>query len=155
MTDAELQALVESLSIKYFGRPFKHQAFFNSRLRTTGGRYHLASHNIDINPRMLSEHDLAVLRGVILHELCHYHLHLSGKGYRHRDRDFKALLKRVGGSRYAPATKAHRVSHYRHYYQCQGCGIVIVRRRRFNTSRYHCARCGGRFRLIRTEFLKN
>ena len=26
------------------------------------------------------------LIGIIKHELCHYHLHLEGKGYQHRDR---------------------------------------------------------------------
>ena len=39
MTDLELQHLVEELSIKYFERPFVHKAYFNYRLRTTGGRY--------------------------------------------------------------------------------------------------------------------
>lgn len=155
MTDEELQAFVSQLSLTYFGRPFQHRAYFNRRLKTTGGRYHLASHNIDINPLMLSEYDLATLKGVVLHELCHYHLHLTGRGFQHRDRDFKALLKQVGGSRYAPVTKSHRVSHYRHYYQCQGCGAVIIRRRRFNPRRYHCARCGGRFRLTKSVFIKN
>ncbi len=45
-------------------------------------------------------HDYLV--GIIKHELTHYHLHLLGLGYRHRDRNFKILLKKVGGSRYAP-----------------------------------------------------
>ena len=38
------------------------------------------------------------LIGIIKHELCHYHLHLEGKGYQHRDKDFKELLKKVGGT---------------------------------------------------------
>ena len=148
MTNAELQTLTEQLSLKYFHQPFRHQVFFNRRLKTTGGRYHLHDHHIDINPLMLEEVDEDNLKRVILHELCHYHLHLAGRGYQHRDRDFKLLLKQVGGSWYAPATsKARHQRRYRYLYRCQRGGVWLPRMRRFNTSRYHCARCGGRFRL--------
>lgn len=148
MTNAELQRLTSRLSQQYFHQPFLHQAVFNRRLRTTGGRYHLTDHHIDINPLMLEEFDEANLEKVILHELCHYHLHLAGRGYRHRDRDFKELLAAVGGSRYAPPTsKATQKRRYRYLYRCRNCGALIPRQRRFNTNRYHCARCGGRFRL--------
>lgn len=108
MTNQELQNLVERWSQESFGRPFLHQAVFNRRLKTTGGRYHLGDHHIDINPLMLEEYDLATLKQVVLHELCHYHLHLTGRGFGHRDRDFKALLMQVGGSRYAPPTSKAR-----------------------------------------------
>lgn len=143
MTNEELQALTEKLSLERFGRPFTHQVFFNSRLRTTGGRYHLRDHHIDINPKMVAAGS-QVLTGVILHELCHYHLHLTGRDYHHRSRDFKVLLKRVGGSRFAPAVG--KVNGWE--YRCQGCGVKIFRQRRFNVRRYRCARCGGRFRLL-------
>ena len=136
MTNEQLQKLTEQLSQQCFHQPFRHRAVFNRRLRTTGGRYHLRDHHIDINPLMLEEFDEENLKRVILHELCHYH------------RDFKQLLQAVGGSRYAPATsKAKRHHNYRYLYRCQGCGALLPRQRRFNTNRYHCARCGGRFRL--------
>lgn len=143
MTNEELQALTEKLSLERFGRPFTHQVFFNSRLRTTGGRYHLRDHHIDINPKMAATGP-QVLAGVILHELCHYHLHLTGHDYHHRSHDFKTLLKRVGGSRFAPTVG--KVNGWE--YQCQGCGVKIFRQRRFNVHRYRCARCGGRFHLL-------
>lgn len=143
MTNEELQALTEKLSMERFGRPFAHQVFFNSRLRTTGGRYHLRDHHIDINPKMAAA-DPQVLTGVILHELCHYHLHLTGRDYHHRSRDFKVLLQRVGGSRFAPAVGTIKGWEY----QCQGCGVKIFRQRRFNVRLYRCARCGGRLRLL-------
>lgn len=143
MTNEELQAMTEKLSLERFGRPFTHQVFFNSRLRTTGGRYHLRDHHIDINPKMVAAGS-QVLTGVILHELCHYHLHLTRRDYHHRSRDFKVLLKRVGGSRFAPAVG--KVNGWE--YRCQGCGVKIFRQRRFNVRRYRCARCGGRFRLL-------
>ena len=86
MNDQQLQALVEELSLRYFKRPFIHRAYFNRRLKTTGGRYLLMSHDIEINEKMLTKHGKATLIGTIKHELCHYHLHLTGQGYRHRDR---------------------------------------------------------------------
>ena len=103
MTDKELTALVKKISLKYFGRAFKHQAVFNARLRTTGGRYHLKSHQLDFNPKIIEHFPEEVLIGIIKHELCHYHLHLEKKGYRHGDPDFKELLKEVGGLRYTPS----------------------------------------------------
>lgn len=149
MTNDQLQALCERWSQEFFGRPFRHRIVFNSRLRTTGGRYHLSDHHIDINPLMYQEFDLNTLRGVVLHELCHYHLHLMGRDYRHRSRDFQNLLRAVGGSRYAPPTSKARQGKY--LYRCSGCGMTIRRQRRFNVWRYVCRRCGHHFRLISTK----
>lgn len=144
MTDQELQALTEQWSRQSFHRPFHHRICFNSRLQTTGGRYHLSDHHIDVNPLMLTEYDLATLRAVVLHELCHYHLHLTGRGYQHRDHDFRVLLARVGGRRFAPPTSWGRRAS-RHHYRCQGCGQLVARQRRFDVRRYRCRRCGGCF----------
>lgn len=149
MTDEKLQQLTEQWSRQYFHRPFQHRIFFNSRLRTTGGRYHLGDHHIDINPLMLAEFDEDNLRRVVLHELCHYHLHLMGQDYHHRSPAFRHLLAQVGGSRYAPPTsKARRTTTF-WLYQCRGCGVVVRRRRRFNVNRYVCRRCGHHFKLIK------
>ena len=51
MNNLALQSLTESIAIKYFGKAFKHEVYYNKRLRTTGGRYILSSHNIEINPK--------------------------------------------------------------------------------------------------------
>ena len=91
MNNNELQRLTENLAIKYFGVPFKHKAYFNQRLRTTGGRYLLKSHNIEINPKQLKHFGEDAIVQIVKHELCHYFLHLAGKGYQHRDTDFKDL----------------------------------------------------------------
>ena len=37
MDNEKLQSMTESISITIFKRPFKHKAYFNKRLRTTGG----------------------------------------------------------------------------------------------------------------------
>ncbi len=39
MDNIELQKLTEDISKTYFKKPFRHQALFNDRLKTTGGRY--------------------------------------------------------------------------------------------------------------------
>ncbi|WP_442916300.1 SprT family protein, partial [Leucobacter sp. M11] len=75
----------------------------NPSLRPPGGRYMLGSHNIDINEKYLKEHGESELIGIIKHELCHYHLHIEGKGYKHRDADFKNLLHKVGAPRHCTA----------------------------------------------------
>lgn len=146
MTQEELQSLVEEISLVTFRRPFRHQAVFNGRLKTTGGRYHLTDHHLDFNPTLFAQVDADTIAGVIKHELCHYHLHLSGQGYRHQDAAFKQLLKKTGGLRYAPRVEAVGKGHtldYRWLYRCQACGQEYPRKRRLNTQRYRCSRCRG------------
>ncbi|MDT6980008.1 SprT family protein [Levilactobacillus zymae] len=145
MTNAELQRLVERLSQESFGRPFRHRATFNARLRTTGGRYRLRDHNLEINPRMLTEHDQATLVGVIKHELCHYHLHLAGQSGQHRTKAFQTLLAQVGGLRYAPAPP-RRPARPRQWqvYVCSRCRQRYYRLRRVDVTKLVCGRCHGR-----------
>lgn len=148
MTEEELQALVEMLSLKYFKRPFKHRARFNPRLQTTGGRYLLSSHDLELNQKMLTEHSREVLIGTIKHELCHYHLHLEKRGYRHRDQDFKQLLKEVGGLRFAPAT----VKKARYHYQCCECQQDYLRQRKVDVQKYRCGKCRGQLKMLKKIF---
>lgn len=143
MTDQALQTLVEKISIVFFQKPFLHQATFNRRLKTTGGRYHLASHHLDFNPTVFLKYGQEELEKVIKHELCHYHLHLAGKGYQHKDKDFKELLAKTGGARYAPPLVERKKAVF-HQYQCQSCGEIILRKRRIDTTRYVCGKCHGR-----------
>ncbi|WP_137597891.1 SprT family protein [Paucilactobacillus kaifaensis] len=150
MTNEQLQNLTKQWSEEYFHQPFKHETYFNARLKTTGGRYHLKDHHIDINPKMIDDFDLKNLRQVVLHELCHYHLHLSGQDYHHRSREFKVLLQQVGGARYAPLVPNSLAprQNKKIVYQCTNCYSRIIRKRHFNTTRFVCARCGGHFELI-------
>ena len=53
MNDQELQSIVEEISKGFFNKDFIHQALFNPRLITTGGRYLLYSHNIEVNKKYL------------------------------------------------------------------------------------------------------
>lgn len=149
MTNVELQKLVETISLRDFGRPFKHQAVFNARLKTTGGRYHLGDHHIDINPLMLTDFDETNLTGVIRHELVHYHLALAGQPFNHRSRQFKQLLAHVHGSRFAPAPKRPQTkkSAVQYVYECEKCGRHFVRQRRVNVNKFACGVCGGHLHL--------
>lgn len=149
MTNEELQDMVETISINEFGRAFKHQASFNKRLRTTGGRYFIKSHHLDFNPKQLEYHGMEAFIGIIKHELCHYHLHLQKKGYKHQDHDFKALLNKVGATRYCsivPGTQNRTLKSY--VYQCRICETRFNRKRRLNTQKYVCGKCKGKLRLI-------
>lgn len=143
MTDRKLQELVETISLEAFGKKFRHKAYFNRRLKTTGGRYHLQSHDIDFNPKVFERYGEPELVNVIKHELCHYHLHLEGKGYQHKDADFKLLLKQTGGSRYVRPLVEQKPQSY-HQYQCEKCQTLILRKRRINTQRFVCGKCRGK-----------
>ncbi|RDU34826.1 SprT family protein [Neobacillus piezotolerans] len=152
MENQELQELTEKISQEQFGLPFLHKAVFNPRLRTTGGRYLLKSHDIEINKRYLEQLGYEEMIGIIKHELCHYHLHLRGKGYKHRDADFRALLKKVGAPRFCgqlPESGATNKSKKIIVYECSGCGIVFKRRRSINTARYVCGKCRGKLRKVK------
>ncbi|MER2000121.1 MAG: SprT family protein, partial [Lysinibacillus sp.] len=63
MTDEELQLLVEEYSLRSFGQPFLHRAYFNSRLKSTGGRYLLRSHDIEFNRKLYDHFGIDELRG--------------------------------------------------------------------------------------------
>lgn len=149
MKQEELQKLTEEISRDYFNRPFLHTVKINRRMTTTGGRYHLDDHHLEINAHFLEPQYHDYLVGIIKHELCHYHLHLLGLGYQHKDCDFKMLLKRVGGSRYAPDIGLKRSRKYKYLYECENCGLKYPRMRKINTNRYRCGKCKGRLRLAR------
>jgi SprT-like protein len=148
MTDQELQNLVSKISNDLFHKRFKHRAFFNPRLRTTGGRYMLNSHNIEINKKYFEQLGKEELIGIIKHELCHYHLHLEGKGYKHRDKDFRELLKQVDAPRFCstlPEEKKRRTRSQKFIiYQCSNCKLNYHRKRSINTAKYVCGKCRGK-----------
>ncbi len=155
MTAAELQNLVEQVSLKYFGRQFNHQVKINYRMTTTGGRYHLDDHHIEINAHFLAPQYFQELVGIIKHELTHYHLHLSQQGYRHQDQDFKTLLSAVGGSRYAPDIGLKRTRKAKYLYVCTKCDQEFLRVRRLNLRRFACGRCGGKLKLLKQNLAIN
>src|SRR5690625_5022479 len=99
LTNKDLFNLVNELSLRYFDKPFKHEAKFNYRLRTTGGRYIPMKKVIEINPKYMVELEEEFI-GIIKHELCHYHLHIEGRGYKHGDKEFKELLTATGSPRF-------------------------------------------------------
>lgn len=138
MNDEQLTACVRELSITVFGKVFKHEAVFNKRLKTTGGRYLLRTHNIEINPIYFERFGEQEVIGIIKHELCHYHLHIEGKGYKHGDKDFKELLKTTGSPRYCSSLEI-----VKHHYICSKCGLEYKRQRRINTDKYRCSKCLG------------
>ncbi|MGX7244297.1 SprT family protein [Enterococcus quebecensis] len=150
LTDEQLQQLVEAVSATSFGKKFQHKAYFNRRLKTTGGRYHLGSHNIDFNPKVFEIYGENELIKVIKHELCHYHLHIEGKGYQHKDVDFKTLLKQTGGSRYVRPLVEQKPQSY-HQYQCEKCQTLILRKRKINTQRFVCGKCRGKLVELSTH----
>ena len=138
MEASALQQLCQKISNEYFHKEFQHQITYNARLKSSGGRYILKTGNIEINPKVENILGKEVLIGVIKHELCHYHLHQEGKGYRHQDRDFKMLLQQVGGHQFV-----ERMDSFRYVYSCKSCGTIFHRMRKINTNKFCCGRCRG------------
>lgn len=149
MKQTELQQLVEQLSRDYFNKPFNHAASFNNRLRTTGGRYKLRDGSIEINPTVLEIYDIDELTGIIKHELCHYHLHQEGKGYKHGDADFKRLLKETNSPRHCkPLVRENSKSEKVYFYQCRSCKMEYKRRRKMDVRKYRCGKCTGQIVIL-------
>lgn len=143
MNEHELQQLTQEISRNSFHREFTHKITYNRRLRSSGGRYLLKTGNIEMNPLVEQELGIEALIGVIKHELCHYHLHQTGGGYRHRDADFKRLLHQVGGSRFV-----ERMKEPNFIYECTACHHRYPRMRKMNTNRYVCGKCRGKLILL-------
>lgn len=149
MTNEELQKLTEEISIQFFKKTFRHQARFNRRLRTTGGRYLLRSHDIEMNPHLYEAFGMEELIGVIKHELVHYHMHIEGRGYKHGDDDFKFWLNRVGGSRFCQSIpEKRRTESYKYAYMCTNCMQSYKRKRQIDTKRYVCGKCRGKLKQV-------
>lgn len=140
----ELQKLVEGISMQFFGKAFVHQAVFNKRLRTTGGRYLLHTHDIEINYKYYEAFGIEEIYQIVKHELCHYHLHINGLPYRHGDADFLRLLEQVGAKMYCkPLPFEIRRKGFRYMYLCKDCGQNFLRKKSVNIGRYRCGSCGG------------
>lgn len=133
---------VKSVSQEDFGKPFRHQAVWNNRLKSTGGRFFPHDGHLDFNPKIYEEFGLATFRKIVRHELCHYHLYYEKKGYKHKDADFKNLLKQVDGLRYTPKSQQQEVNYFQ--YVCQKCGLVYERKRRVDTGKFACGKCRGK-----------
>ncbi|MFB1051773.1 SprT family protein [Paraliobacillus sp. JSM ZJ581] len=143
MNASQLHQLVNRISLTYFDKPFIDSVAFNPRLRTTGGRYLPSQRKIELNEKYLTVYGMSEFEGIIKHELCHYHLHIEGKGYKHGDRDFKWLLSKTGSPRYCqplPTLKSELL----HKYRCTKCKQVYRRKRRINTSKFCCGKCYGK-----------
>lgn len=133
---------VRQVSLEDFGQPFVHEAVWNPRLQTTGGRFFPKDGHLDFNPKLYEQVDELTFRKIVRHELCHYHLYFAQKGYRHRDRDFRELLAQVDGLRYAPSIEKQP-----YLYRCQSCRQAYSRKRRLNVSKYRCGKCRGTLRM--------
>lgn len=58
---------VRQVSLEDFGLVFKHEAFWNQRLRTTGGRFFPKDGHLDFNPKMYEAVDELTFRKIVRH----------------------------------------------------------------------------------------
>ncbi|MEN2769200.1 SprT family protein [Ornithinibacillus xuwenensis] len=147
LNEKELYQLVNNISMEFFNKPFIDEVTFNNRLRTTGGRYLPAKRTIELNPRYFMESDKSEFIGIIKHELCHYHLHIEGKGYKHRDPEFRLLLKQTGSPRHCSPLPSNQ-REKKHHYMCEKCSHIYRRIRRVDVKKYRCGICSGRLKKV-------
>ncbi|MFD1851830.1 SprT family protein [Oceanobacillus bengalensis] len=148
INEKSLYSLVDKISLDYFNKPFKHVVKFNHRLRTTGGRYIPMKKTIELNPKYVIESNSEEFIGIIKHELCHYHLHIEGKGYQRRDADFRELLKITGSPRHCSPLPSQK-KRYNYLYNCKDCQLEYKRIRRVDTKKYRCGKCRGKLVLVK------
>ncbi|WP_082236074.1 SprT family protein [Halobacillus massiliensis] len=144
MTEKQLQEWTNQISLDFFGKPFADRVIINPRLRTTGGRYIPSKRIIELNGKYLNELGEQEFQGIIKHELCHYHLHIEGKGFSHGDREFKDLLKKTGSPRFCKPLPSDIEKAI--FYKCTDCGQTYRRKRKINTTRYVCGKCKGKLK---------
>ncbi|MBC5636997.1 SprT family protein [Ornithinibacillus sp. BX22] len=152
LSEKELTQLVHSISIEFFHKPFVDKVKFNNRLRTTGGRYIPAKRLIELNPKYYVEADQDEFIGIIKHELCHYHLHIEGKGYKHRDPEFRALLQKTGSPRHCKPLQSN-LNKFNYEYKCTNCHHTYRRVRRVDMKKYRCGICRGRLVEVKNASL--
>lgn len=136
--DMDLQPLLQRLSLELFDKPFLGRVHFNSRLRTSAGRFLASSQTIEVNPAYVRANGEAGLIDTLKHELIHYHFPRAGHGP-----SFRAEAARVKCNRFCsplPGT-APRLR-----YICRKCGLVYLRRRRVNVERMRCGKCRGKLK---------
>lgn len=144
LCNEELKKQIDLLSRKHFQKPFLDHACYNGRLRTTGGRYIPQKRTIEVNPKYVHEMPYNEVIGIIKHELCHYHLHIEGKPFGHRDRAFKELLTKTNAPRFCKPLPSNVKNQTFHIYACNKCKMTYKRKRRVNVERVRCGRCNDR-----------
>ncbi|OGX68456.1 MAG: hypothetical protein A2189_04365 [Paenibacillus sp. RIFOXYA1_FULL_44_5] len=114
----------------------------------------MTNHNIEISWKQYETHGADEVEKIIKHELCHYHLHLQKKGYKHRDADFKQLLLQVGGTKHCKPIQANKrrpVRDYRYKLICTSCRQEYWRKNKVNLHRYACGKCRGTLQIVRLD----
>lgn len=140
-----LTQIFQDLNVRHFQGELPAPVLrWNSRLRSTAGRFAPGSRNL-FGPReplieiasyleTIPEGEFHV-RDTMLHEMIHYYLWFKKKPYGHTA-EFHAILKRVGARRYNPVPK---LSPVKHWYECPKCLIRVPARRKLGVSA--CAAC--------------
>ena len=157
----KLQSLFDEINGTCFGGLLPlPQLSWNSRLRTTAGRFAPGRRKLlrEIPPRieiasylLEEENGLAIIKDTLAHEMIHYWLWFRRRPHGHTA-EFYAKMNELGVSRYNTVPR-HRP--YKYLYSCPSCMISFPARKRLRAMA--CRACcdkhtGGRydkrFRLV-------
>ncbi len=133
--EMDVEPLLQRLSLELFARPFLGRVRFNSRLRTSAGRFLASSQIIEVNPAYVRANGEASLIDTLKHELIHYHYPQGGHGPL-----FRGEAKRIGCNRFCSPLPGRSPALR---YACIDCGQEYLRRRRVNVRLMRCGKCRG------------
>jgi predicted SprT family Zn-dependent metalloprotease len=131
-----LEAYFSQINTQYFRAQLPLPTLrWNSRLRTTAGRFCPGSHN-PFRPKIsvievadyLRQHKEGEkhVRDTILHEMIHYWLWWNKKPYGHTA-EFHRIMRATGAQRFNPVPMEKPV---KYWYQCPSCNIRVPARRK-------------------------
>ncbi len=160
MADTELlRRYFDEVNLQHFdGFLEVPQLKWNSRLRSSAGRFYPVRRAVFLNPfgadrrptidvasyLLEEEGSEALIRDTVAHEMIHYWLWVRRRPYGHTD-EFWQKMTSMGVSRYNPVP---RLRPYKYLYQCLSCQGFFPARRKLGP--LACAKCcklhtGGRY----------
>lgn len=111
----------------------------NGRMTRTMGQFRARNgiaKEIHISKMLLQYNTLEEIKDTIRHECIHYALYELELPWRDRDATFQKHLRmhgcRTNGGKYRGKV---------HVYACTNCNNSFTTKRRFNTSKFNCAKC--------------
>lgn len=128
MDTQDLYQLANSLSLQFWQKPLTIKVVWNTRLRSSAGRYIYSKagpQRIEVSYQEYIDYGLAEVVNILKHELCHFHLHQQNKAFQDGSVVFKQECQRVG----AQLTAKPRAVKYVQIF-CSSCGQLLGYRQR-------------------------
>lgn len=159
MNKIDLEKKVNALADKYWGIPFGLPVDivkgngFHGRFSARCSQQGLVPNRMEISKSLLNDYPEVIVDKIILHELCHWYLFITGQPNDHEDIEFYQEMKRVGG------LFSHEVPMigFFHTAVCSKCGDIIGRdssekRFRSKVKKYQSPCCVAKLKSVGKKY---